>query len=126
MQFVDQFNTTTPIGFEVVRNAGDFAGAGGLAAQLTVKLSKNGGPSAQAKGAIIDSGDGMYWLAPNPQDADTVGPAKISILTPAGYVAELVDFYVRAPSVWTQLATAPQNIANAVTLLQRLVTAQRA
>lgn len=126
MTTVSQYNATIPIRLRVVVNGGDFRGAEGLASQLTVKLSKNGQPQQNAKGSIAEGGSGIYWLMPNPSDADTIGPVAVTVITPTGYIAEPVEFEVEAPSFWQYLAAAPQNIATVVSLLQRLVTAQRA
>lgn len=121
---IPQGNTSIPIPFPVLANSGNYSGD--PTATPTVKLSKNGASQVDAVGKVVPVGNGGFWFWPAAQDVDTPGPVMMFVVVSSGDIASWPGYYVQAPSFWQQLIAIPQNIATAVTLLQRLVTAQRA
>lgn len=121
-----QYNpTSAKIPFWIVANSGNFQGAGG--ANPTIQLSRERSTTwADATGAIEDVGNGGYWYTPSAQDAAIPGEVLMRVLGPNSDIEVPSRFCVSPPSFWTSLATAPQNLATLVALVQRLVTAQRA
>ena len=69
---VAQYNQTQPLVFLLVSASDHITGVTG--ASPTVTLSKSGGAFTPPGGAVSEIGDGWYKLAPNPGDANTLGP----------------------------------------------------
>lgn len=126
MTSIPQFNPTgCKIPFWIVANSGNFSGAGG--ANPTLELSRETSTGwVPATGTIEDIGNGGYWYTPSAQDASLPGNVLVRVVGPAADIMPPQGFVVQAPSFFEQLIAMPQSLANAVTLLQRLVTAQRA
>lgn len=126
MDIIPQNNPTgCKIPFWIAANSGNFQGAGG--ANPSIELSRESSPAwVPATGAIQDVGNGGYWYTPSQQDTAISGKVLMRVIGPNTDILPPREFVVQAPSWWQQLFAAPQNLATAVSLLQRLVTAQRA
>ncbi len=68
-------NSTSPIRFLVVLSSDHITGATGKT--LTVTVAKGTGSFATPAGAISEVGNGIYQIAPNATDANTVGPLMV-------------------------------------------------
>lgn len=74
-----------PVYFRMVSNTGNIDGAIGLQSQITIWLSKNGGPLVLAKGTVSEIGKCLYVLNPHPDDRDTLGECVIHAEAPTAY-----------------------------------------
>lgn len=69
---VSRYNTTEPLTFLMILSSDHITGATGKTPAVTI--SKNGGAFAAPVGAVSEIGNGLYKLAANQIDADTLGP----------------------------------------------------
>lgn len=69
---IQQSTTTQPLVFLMVDSSDGITGKTGLT--VTVTLSKNGGSFGAASGSVSEIANGLYKVAGNATDSDTVGP----------------------------------------------------
>ena len=72
MRLLKQSSTAQPLVFLLVQSADHLTGLAG--ATPTVTLSKAGGAFAAAAGAVTEIGNGLYRVAANATDTNTLGP----------------------------------------------------
>jgi hypothetical protein len=110
-------NTTVPLVFTLVSSADHVTPL--LGATPAVNLSKNGQPFDLAQGAITEVGLGAYQVAPDADDADTVGSL---LLHAAAFGADITleSFSVEAvPVTPTPLPPSQAIEINAATIIRR-------
>jgi hypothetical protein len=69
-------NSSIPLYFLLVLSSDSKTGATGKVPTVTI-LKSGGGSYAAPAGAIVEDGNGMYHVAPNAADADTLGPINL-------------------------------------------------
>lgn len=122
---IPQGDTSISVPFPVLQNYGNFPGDPN--ATPTVKIVKNGANAAiDAAGKVLPvPGTGLFCFWPAVSDVDTPGPVAM-IISAGSDIVSWPGYFVSKKSFWQNLTEMPENIATAVSLLQRLVAAQRA
>lgn len=119
-QLLKQNQTAEYITFLLVLSSDHITGATGKSP--TVTLSKNGGSYGAASGAVTELGNGIYRLAGNATDANTLGPLDIHITAtdcdPADIKCQVVAFDPRVA-----LATPTNITAGTITTVTNLTNA---
>ena len=73
---IQQNQSTYPITFgPIILSSDHISSATGKT--LTVVISKNGGAFASPSGAVTEIGDGIYQIAGNSTDSNTLGPFQV-------------------------------------------------
>lgn len=98
MPLLKQSSTAQPLVFLLVLTSDHISGATGLTP--TVTLSKNGGAFASPSGAVTEIANGLYKVAGNATDTNTLGPLWLHA---TGTGADPVDM------VWDVVAYDPQD-----------------
>ena len=105
-----QINSTNyPIQFLMTNPADHVTGVAGLVP--VVQISKNGGAFAAAAGAVSEIGNGIYSLAGNANDRDTIGElvlyATAGGADPMYKIVDIVDYnpFDIVDDVWDELLT---------------------
>lgn len=76
MYDIPRGNTSIPLTFLLVSNADHVTGATGKTPTVTIR--KNGETVfVSVNGAVTEIGSGLYAVAPNEDDCDTVGPLAL-------------------------------------------------
>ena len=84
-----QSSTNYPITFRLVSDSESRTGATGLTP--TVAISKNGGAFAAAAGAVSEVGNGLYALAGNATDRNTLGTLRLYVAAVDGSNDEMLS-----------------------------------
>lgn len=127
MPAVQYRNTNYPTPFQMVQATSPFSGVAGLLSQLTPKVAKNGSPFGPASGQLVDQGDGFYALLGHHDDRDQLGTLIVGAdIANPNVVCLPREYSVVNYDPYASPTQEESDLAQIVSLLQRLVTAEKA